>query len=196
MPTVDFAKTHKDLYTAGKTIQEVRADSATFLAVDGQGAPGGEGFQKAIEGLYSVAYTIKFTRKQQGTLDFKVNKLECVYLSEPEKTPMDQWQWRMLVRVPDEVTAKDVTEARKAIRQRKGTELPPTKRIRWKEGRCLQVMHVGPYDQVGATYRRLDEHAAEHGLTIKGPAHEIYISDPRRTAPERLKTIVRMAVAK
>jgi hypothetical protein len=194
METTDFSKTLKDLYTATRKVKEVVADSGTFLAVEAQGAPGGDAFQNAIMCLYSTVYTMKFGMKEQGTLDFKVGKLECLYLSVPGKTPMSQWCWRMLLRVPDEITAKDLTQVRKAIAERKQLDTSAVKRLRWKEGRAVQVLHVGPYDQVGQTYRQLHAYAAEHGLAVTGPAHEIYLSDPRRVAPEKLKTIVRLPV--
>jgi hypothetical protein len=194
MKTIDFGKDLKELYTAGKEVREVTAAAGAFFAVDGQGAPGGEAFQKAIEQLYATLFTAKFALKQQGTIDFKVNKLEGLYFSEPHQTPMDQWQWRLMVRVPDEVGAKELAAARKVIQQRKGLDTKAVRRIRWKEGRAVQVMHVGPYDQVEATYRRLLEYAQQHELALAGAAHEIYLSDPRRVAPERLKTIVRLPV--
>jgi len=194
MQSIDFAKTHKEFYTATRKIGEVVVPAGVFFAVDGQGRPGGEAFQHAIQCLYSIAYTVKFTLKQQGTLDFKVGKLECLYLSDPGKTPIDQWQWRVFLRAADAVTAKDLTQARKAIQQRKGLDASAVKRIRWKEGRALQVLHVGPYDQVGQTYGELEAYAKEHGLTLACPAHEIYLNDPRRMAPGKLKTIVRLPV--
>lgn len=196
METVDFSKTLKGLYSAKRKVEEVAADSGTFLAVEAQGRPGGEEFQQAIGALYSVAYTLKFACKAKGVLDFKVGKLECLYLSDPHKTAMDDWQWRMLVRIPDQVSAGEVTQTKKALRQNKGIDASAVKRIPWKEGRALQGMHVGPYDDVARTYEQLASYAQEHGFEVTGPAHEIYISDPRRTAPEKLKTIVRLGVKK
>ncbi len=196
MKTFDLEKTHKPLYTATRKIKEVPAEAGTFLAVDGQGAPGGEAFQAAFGTLYSCAYTVKFTLKMAGTLDFKIGKPHCLYLSDPCKVPMDQWQWRLLLQIPEEVTAKHLTAAKKAIREKKGLDASAARRIRWEEGRALHVLHVGPYDQVGGTYRELEAYAAEHGLKCVGPAHEIYLNDPRRTAPQKLKTIVRMPVKK
>lgn len=194
MKTFDFFKTLKDLYTARPKIKEVVADSGTFLAVDGVGAPGGEAFQQAIQALYSAVYTVKFTLKLAGTLDFKVGKLECLYLSDPKQTPMDQWKWRALVRIPDEVTARHLAQARKAVREKKGIDASQVKRLRWKEGRALQVLHVGPYQAVGSAYERLDAYAKEQGLAIHCAAHEIYLNDPRGTPPAKLKTIVRLPV--
>jgi hypothetical protein len=196
MKTVDPSEGLKDLYKATKKVRELAADSGTFFAVDGQGELGGEAFQQAIQALFSTAYTVKFTLKKQGLPDFKVGMLECLFLSDPGKTPMSQWQWRMLVRVGNEVTAKNLTDAKKMIREKKGFDAAAAKRIRWKEGSVVQVLHVGPYDQVGPTYQQLHAYAQEHGLEIKGPAHEIYLSNPCRVAPDKLKTIVRLAVKK
>ena len=196
MEVFDFSKSLKHLYTAKQPVQEVDVDAGTFLAVEGQGAPGGEAFQKAVEGLYGVAYTVKFTLKLAGVLDFKVCNLEGLYLSEPCKTPRDEWRWRLQIRVPDAVTAEHLKQARKTLIERKGLDTTAVKRIQVKAGRALQMLHVGPYDQVGPAYAQLDAYARENGLRTQGPAHEIYISDPRRAAPEKLKTIVRLPVKK
>ena len=193
MKSIDLAK---DLYTATRKVKEVAAGAGTFLAVEAAGEPGGEAFQNAIMALYSTAYTMKFALKEQGTLDFMVGKLECLYLAGPFCKPKSPWRWRLMVRIPDEVTTKDVTGTKKVLRKKKGLDNSAVKRLRWKEGRALQVMHVGPYDEVGATYEQLGVYAAEHGLKVVGPAHEIYLSDPRRVAPEKLKTIVRLGVKK
>jgi hypothetical protein len=196
MKSIDLAKDLKNLYTATRKVKEVAAGAGTFLAVEAAGEPGGEAFQNAVMALYSTAYTMKFALKEQGTLDFKVNKLECVYLAGPFCKPKSPWRWQLMVRIPDEVTAKDVTATKKVLREKKGLDNSVVKRLRWKEGRALQVLHVGPYDEVGATYEQLGVYAAEHGLKVVGPGHEIYLSDPRRVAPEKLKTIVRLGVKK
>ena len=196
MQSIDFARTLKDLYTAARKVKEVLAETGTFFAVEGEGTPGGEAFQHAIQCLFSTAYTVKFALKQQEAVDFKIGKLECLYLSDPAETPMPQWRWRILLRVADAVTAKDLAQAKKVLRDKKGLDASTVKRIRWKEGRAVQVLHVGPYDQVGQTYGQLQAYAEQHGLVTRCPAHEIYLSDPRRTAPEKLKTIVRLPVKK
>jgi hypothetical protein len=196
MKTIDLAKESRDLYTATRKVKEVVADTGTFLAVDGQGEPGGEMFQAAVQQLYSVAFTVKFTLKQAGKLDFKVNKLECLYLSDPAKTSMKDWKWRLLLRIPEEVKAGAVTGARKILRERKELDASAVKRLRWKEGRCAQVLHVGPYDELGGVYQQLESYVSANGLKAAGPAHETYLSDPRRTAPAKLRTIVRLGVKK
>jgi hypothetical protein len=196
MATIDFAKSLKDLYTAKTTVKDVNAGPGVFLAVDGQGAPGKESFQEAIRNLFNVVYTVKFACKHGGDCDFKVSKLECVYLSDPAATPMDQWQWRLLIRIPDDVSAKHVNDAKRTVKEKKGFDVANVKRLRWKEGPALQVLHVGPYDKVGVTCCQLGKFAESNGWSMDGPPHEIYISDPRMTAPERLKTIVRLGVKK
>ena len=192
METIDLAKKFKALYTAKRVPQEVVAEAGTFLAVDDRGPPGSEAFQAAIQCLFSAVYTIKFSGKQEGSLDFKIAKLECLYFSDPG-TPMTDWQWRVLIRVPDEVTAKHLAATRKALKEQKGLDISAVRRIRWKEGRAVQILHVGPYDQVGQAYEQLHAYAKQQGFELSGPAHEIYLNDPRRCAPEKLKTIVRLS---
>jgi hypothetical protein len=196
METIDFFKTHKDLYTATSKVKEVTADKAKFLAVEGQGAPGGPVFEQVIQALFSVVFTMKFTLKFAGGVDFKICRLEWLLLTDPCKTPKDQWQWRFLIRVPDEISAKDLKQAIKTVKEKKEFDASAVKLISWKEGPAVQVMHVGPYDQVGGSYEQLDAYGKVHGLTVIGPAHEIYISDPHRVAPEKIKTIVRLSVKK
>jgi hypothetical protein len=196
MNVVDFSKELKSLYTAKRKPQEVVAGSGTFLSVDGQGAPGGQAFQQAMPQLYAVAYTMKFGLREAKGVDFKIGRLECLYLSPPKETPFKQWKWRFLLRIPDEFSAKDLNTVKKMLREKKGLDTSAVKRLRWKEGRAVQVLHVGPYDEVGPVYEQLDAFAREHGLVTACPAHEIYLSDPRRVAPEKLKTIVRLSAKK
>jgi hypothetical protein len=196
MEIIDLGKQYLELYHAGKKVQEIDADRGTYLRVTGQGQPGGEDFQRAIQAIYSVAYTLKFQLKGEGVLDFKVPKLECLWdTDDVEGTPREHWKWRLQVRIPDAVTGRQVAAARKAVKAKGEVDPVLVRRASWKEGRALQIMHTGPYDQVGASYERLVATAQELGYRARGPAHEVYISDPRRTAPERLKTVVRMPVS-
>jgi hypothetical protein len=196
MEKIDFKKTLKDLYHATKTIKELVVDKGTFLSVDGKGQPGGPDFRIAFQQIFSIAYTVKFTLKMAGELDFAVPPPGCLYLDDPSKVPMSEWRWRLLIRIPDEVTTAHIREAGKAVKERRGLDTSRVKRITWKEGRCLQALHVGPYEAVGPTYERLFARADELGLASTGPCHEIYLSDPRRVAPEKLKTIVRIQFKK
>lgn len=196
MQTIDFAKELKPLYTAKKKIEEVNAERGIYLIIEGRGEPGGEAYVEAIGKLYAVAYTLKFALKAEGVVDFKVPKLECLWLfDDPEKLPREQWPWRLQIRIPDEVKSPQLRQTIKGIREKKGEDCSMVRRRSWKEGRALQVLHVGPYESLGETYGRLHSEVETLGYRERGPAHEVYISDPRRTAPERLKTIVRMPIA-
>lgn len=195
MDKIDFKKTLKELYRATKKVARVKPDEGTFLAVDGEGAPGGEAFEKAIQDLYPVAYTVKFALKKAGTIDFVVPPLEALWHDNPVEVPdMSQWRWRTMIRVPESVKTEHVREAQESILEKKGTDTSDVQLVRWEEGESLQVLHIGPYDQVGAIYEQLQSSAQLENLTLGAPGHEIYLSDPRRTAPEKLKTIVRMPI--
>jgi hypothetical protein len=191
---VDVRQAHPELYRAARKVEEVNAGRAAFLAADGVGEPGGGTYQEAIGKLYALAYTTKFSMKHAGTLDFAVPNLECLWFDDPTAKPMSQWRWRLLLRIPEEVTGQDLQRARKVLRDRKGADVSGVRRRTWTEGRAAQVLHVGPYETVNQSYKALQAYAGEHGLRCIAPGHEVYLNDPRRTLPERLKTIVRMPV--
>jgi hypothetical protein len=192
---IDFSKSHKDLYSATPKIKEVNPGSGVFLSVSAKGAPGGPAFQGAVEKLYSLAYTLKFGIAKPKDLDFKVCCLECLY-QDPCGIPKDEWEWKLMIRIPEQLSEDDLKQARKAILERKKLDTSAVKRVKFSEGRSLQVLHIGPYDQVGITYTALMEDAKRQGLAPAGEAHEIYIRDPNRVPPEKLKTIVRLPVGK
>jgi hypothetical protein len=191
---VDFRKLYPDLYRESRNIAEVRAGRGVFLAVDGVGEPGSQAYQDAIGVLYALAYTAKFTFKNAGLGDFAVPALECLYFDDPATTPKEQWRWRVQLRIPEEVSAGALSDVRKALAEKKGLDTRAVKRITWAEGRALQLLHVGPYDQVSVVYRELMAEAAARGLACTGPGHEIYLNDPRRVDRAKIKTIVRMPV--
>ena len=196
MDKIDFKKTMKALYRAASKVERVNPGEGTFFAVDGCGTPGGEAFEKAIQNLYPVAYTVKFALKNAGTIDFVVPPLEALWYDNPKDVPdMSQWYWRTMIRVPELVTGEHLREAQESILDKKGTDTSDVQLVRWEEGDCLQVLHVGPYDQVGAIYEQIHARAKAENIALQPPGHEIYLSDPRRTAPEKLKTIVRIPIA-
>ena len=172
--------------------------------IDGRGDPNtSEEYQDALQALYGVAYTLKFTlKKAEPERDFKVAPLEGLWWADEEAPTMaelqrdrDAWNWTMMIAVPDAVTAAEVTAAAEAAAKRR--ELPAAPRIRlerFAEGLAAQIMHVGPYADEAPTIERLHAFAAEQGYELRGRHHEIYLGDPRRTAPERLKTVLRHPV--
>ena len=167
----------------------------TFLSVEGRGDPEGEAFRRAIGAMYGVAWTVKMTGKAAGR-DFKVGALEGLWWGGSPGDPAARrrrWRWRLLMRVPDFVRAADVRRAAAALAA-KGRDASGVGVERFAEGRAAQVLHVGPYAAEPATLARLEAFVRDAGLGYDGAHHEVYLSDPNRTAPARLRTILRHAV--
>jgi hypothetical protein len=175
-----------------------------FLAVDGKGDPNtSASYTEAVEALYSVAYTAKFASKRTLGRDFVVGPLEGLWWADrPEvfvTRDKSAWQWRMLISLPEWITDDLVEEARRAASAKKGAAaLPALPLLRVEtlhEGTSAQLLHVGPYDDEGPALARLhDEYLAANGLRMTGHHHEVYLSDPRRARPEKLKTVLRQPV--
>ena len=194
MESIDLKKRYKELYKAKETPSQVVAPDCAFLSINGMGRPGGEAYQEAIHKLYAIAYTMKFTLKGAGILDFKIPNLECLWLSHPDEVPLDKWKWRLLIRIPDDITETHLQESRALLLEKKDITASDLKLIRWEEGPAVQILHIGPYDEVARSYRAIAEFAGTNGLQPGAIGHEVYISDPQRTSPDKLKTIVRMPV--
>ncbi len=196
---IDLFKQYKDEYKAGSQPALAELSPAQYLTIEGQGAPGGKNFEAAIGALYSMAFTIKMTRKAAGLGDYVVAKLEADWCSDDGRTldqvPQEQWRWAMMIRTPDCVKQSDLNKAVAAI-QSKGKSEAVDRVVLQKlpKGRCVQIMHVGPYDQVGRAIEQMHNFIETNSLQVSGHHHEIYLSDPRRVEPERLKTILRWRV--
>ncbi len=117
-------------------------------------------------------------------------------MDEMEGIPREEWPWQLLIRIPDQVTEADLRKARREVLERRHLDTSAVQRWTWKEGRCVQVTHIGPYDQVADSFRRLDEQAASMGLQTGCRGPEIYMNDPGRVAPAKLKTIIRLPVTR
>ncbi|HXP60421.1 MAG TPA: GyrI-like domain-containing protein [Dongiaceae bacterium] len=196
---IDLYKQHKNEYAApGKPVL-VEIKPAVYLAISGQGAPGGDQFTASIGALYGAAFTIKMTRKFAGRQDYGICKLEGQWWSDSgpdlSKAPKDQWRWNLLIRTPRFVTGEDLRKAVDVLLKRgKGEEVKQVRLETLAEGTCVQMLHVGPYDQECVTIARMKEFAENNQLEFHGRHHEVYLSDPRRVPPERLKTILRCPV--
>jgi hypothetical protein len=197
---LDLYKVHKEEYIAPKKPTFVNVKKAQYLAVSGRGAPGSEAYQSKISALYSMAYTIKMTRKFEGKEDYVVGKLEAQYWADDESADfsdirLEDFNWRLLIRTPDFIKKKDLKEAvGNLVDKGKGEGVDQVELVSLSEGKCVQMLHVGPYDQEQATIQEMLELAKAEGCTVHGRHHEIYLSDPRRVAPEKLKTILRLPV--
>jgi len=198
-PKLDLYKLHKAEYAAARKPALVELKPAAYLAISGQGSPGGQAFTASIGALYGVAFTIKMTRKFAGKQDYAVCKLEGQWWTEPEadfgKLPPDEWRWNLLIRTPDFIGAADLRQAVTALVKRgKGEEAARVRLKSLTEGLCVQMLHVGPYDKECETIAVMRAFAEKQGLALSGRHHEIYLSDPRRVPPARLKTILRHPV--
>ncbi len=199
---IDLYKLHKVEYAASKRPELVDVGPAQYLSCTGSGAPGGEAFQTAVGALYGAAYTIKMTRKHKkgAAPDYKVCKLEGVYWGpegENDFSTIDpeQWNWQLIIRTPEFISQDDLDEAIEALIE-KGKD-PAVRAVSLEtleEGRCVQMLHVGSYASEGETMAKMAEFAEANGVAFHGHHHEIYLSDPRRVAEEKLKTILRMPV--
>ncbi len=201
MKKVDLRKQLKHLYTASaKEPALVEVPKMNFLMVDGAGDPNtSTEFQQAVEALYGVAFTLKFMLKKRGEADYTVMGLEGLWWAEDMREfsieDKSNWKWTLMIAQPDFVTREHYAEALAQVGAKK--DLPALAKIRFgafEEGLCAQVMHLGPYSEEGPTIARLHQFIAESGHKLRGKHHEIYLSDPRRCAPEKMRTILRQGV--
>ncbi len=195
-PKIDLYKLHKSEYAATRKPALVETKPATYLAIAGQGAPGGDRFTASIGALYGVAFTIKMTRKFAGQQDYAVCKLEGLWWSDPpqdlSKLPLDKWHWNLLIRTPEFIGEEDRSQAVAVLLKRgKGEDVKRVRLENLDEGLCVQTLHVGPYEKEHETIAEMRAFAEKHQLQFAGKHHEIYLSDPRRVPPERIKTILR-----
>ncbi len=201
MSKIDLKKDLKHLYhPSAKEAAVVDVPPMNFLMIDGTGDPNvSVEYQKAIEALFSLSYTVKFKVKKITGVDYAVTPLEGLWWTDDPSQLADKslWKWTAMIMQPEFVTAELVTETLAAVREKKG--LAALDRVRFEtyhEGLSAQIMHIGPYDAEGPTIARLHGFIKESGYEPWGKHHEIYLSDPRRTAPEKLKTVLRQPVRK
>jgi hypothetical protein len=196
---LDLMKLHKDEYALSKEPVFVDVKPAQFLTISGTGKPGGEEFQARLHALYNVAYAIKMARKSAGSHDYKVSTLEGQWWNAPGGTwspdvPQEEWQWRLMIRTPDFVTKNEMQNAIAKLEEKKNPLIAKVRLESVTEGRCVQMLHTGPYTEEAATLRVIFEFIEANKVRPNGKHHEIYFSDPRRVKPEKLRTILRIPV--
>lgn len=171
-----------------------------FLMIDGAGNPNtAQDYRDAVETLYSVSYTLKFMAKKERGIDYRVMPLEGLWWAEDmAKFSLDDkasWQWTAMIRQPDFITQDHLDRAREQAVGKK--PLPALVHLRlasFREGLAAQIMYVGPYAAEGPTIARLHEFIRDQGHVLSGKHHEIYLGDPRRSAPQNLKTVIRQPI--
>jgi hypothetical protein len=194
---LDLYAKHKNEYVASRMPAFVRVGPAQYLAVRGKSAPGAEQFQRAIAALYNVAFTVKMARKSAGG-DYAVTKLEGLWWEPADAQPNAQtvWNWQLMIRVPPFITSKEVHDTIDSlIAKGKSEDLRYVELVPLEEGECVQILHIGPYTEEKESIGKMREFAGRVGRKFRGWHHEIYLSDPRRVKPEKLKTILRNPVS-
>lgn len=199
---VDLKKALKPFYTAPlQGWAEVDLPPCPCLMVDGTGAPGGPEYVAALGALYPAAYAVKFLSKQDLGRDYVVPPLEGLWwaddhaaYTQPDRR--DEWRWTLLLVLPDWITRDHVATAlARQAAKKPALELGRVRMDVLREGRCLQHLHLGPFAAEAAKLAQLHhEIMPGRGLTFAGHHHEVYLSDPRKTAPEKLRTILRQPV--
>jgi hypothetical protein len=202
MAKIDFKKELKHLYQpSAKEVSVVDVPDMNFLMVNGQGDPAtSPEYQEALETLYTMAYQLKFTIKaRHPELDYVLPPPEGLWWAKDmaafSMNDRDAWQWTAMIMQPDHVTQALFDEAVDKVKQKK--DLPGLGKLRFEryhEGRAVQIMHLGPYAAEAPTIQKLHAFARENGYELRGKHHEIYLNDPRRTAPEKIKTVIRQPV--
>ena len=202
MDKVDFKKTLSNLYNPKNMDWEyVDVPTMNFLMIDGQGDPNtAQAYVEAVEALYAVSYTLKFISKRELGKDYVVAPLEGLWNADDpsifRKKEKSAYKWTMMIMQPDWLKQDIISEA--IVSAVKKKELPALSKLRfgaYSEGKSLQSLHVGSYDDEAPKLLYLhDTFMPEHKLIFNGMHHEIYLGDPRKVAPEKLKTILRQPV--
>lgn len=204
----DYKKEYREFYLPPKKPSIVEVPPVRFAAVRGRGNPNEEGgeYQRALGLLYGLAYTVKMSKmgdhRMEGYFDYVVPPLEGLWWQEGAEavdlSHKEKLCWIAMIRLPEFVTEAEFRWAQEEAARKKGGDFSAAMYFAYDEGTCVQCMHLGPYDAEPATIAAMEAHARENGWRLDlGAArrhHEIYLSDPRRCAPEKLKTVLRLPV--
>ena len=204
----DFKKEYKEFYLPKQTPSIVNVPKMNYIAVRGKGNPNDEDgeYKQAIGLLYGIAFTIKMSKKGNhqidGYFDYVVPPLEGFWWQDGvigvNYADKDSFQWISVIRLPDFVTEDDFRWALKEASAKKKQDFSKVEFFSYDEGICVQCMHIGPYDDEPATVLRMHEFMEQEGyeldITDRRMHHEIYLSDARKTAPEKLRTVIRHPV--
>ena len=199
MKKIDFKKEFKHLYKpSAKKVEIVEVPKWNYLMVDGKGDPNtSQSFHDAIEVLFSLSYTLKFMiKKGEIGIDYGVLPLEGLWwaddMSSFSTNDKDEWKWTLMIMQPEFVTKELVHKAMEQVKIKKNPiALPLLKFESFEEGKAAQIMHIGPFSEEGPTIEKVHSFIEVNGSQRRGKHHEIYLSDVRRAAPEKWKTVIR-----
>ena len=195
---IDFKRELKHLYNpSAKKVAIVDVPEMNFLMIDGAGDPNtAKEYKDAVEALFAVSYALKFMVKKGKAIDYGVMPLEGLWwtddMTQFSIENKDIWKWTSMVMQPEHVTEDLVSKALEQVEKKKNPPALPKIRFEgFHEGLSAQIMHIGPYTAEGPTIEKLHNYIKGTGHELRGKHHEIYLSDPRRSAPERMKTVIR-----
>ena len=203
MKKIDLKKDLEYLYQpSASEVELVRVPKFNYLMIDGEGDPNNsQSFQEAVQALYAVAYTLKFMIKKEKSVDYPVMALDGLWwMDDMAQFSMENkaaWKWTLMILQPVVVTKSLFARALKQAMDKKG--LAAVAKIRFEpyaEGLSVQIMHIGPYAEEAPTIQKLHANARERGCELRGKHHEIYLGDPRKSKPEKLKTVIRQPIQK
>ena len=206
----DFKKEYKEFYLPKNKPQIVNVPKANYIAIRGQGNPNEEGgaYKKAIEILYAVAYTLKMSYKTDykiaGFFEYVVPPLEGFWWQDGicgvDYSKKDEFNWISIIRLPDFITRENFDWAVKTASEKKKIDCSKAEFLTIEEGLCVQIMHMGSFDDEPASLEKMDKYLEENGyekdFSDTRLHHEIYLSDPRKTTPDKQKTVIRHPVKK
>jgi hypothetical protein len=199
MRETDLVRTDQEYYSPPAKPVEVQLDEYPYITIVGEGAPGKEAHRTAIQALFSLAYAVKSAYKAKGQ-DFTIAKLEGLwwFLDESKhfgEVPPEQWQWKLLIRMPNFVTSDVFKSVKQSVLEEKNEPLQVTdnKLENFHEGLCVQMMHIGPYATEIETTNQIFAYMEAQSYIQNGKHHEIYITDVSEN-PEQAKTVLRYPV--
>jgi hypothetical protein len=204
MQKFDGKKQYSEFYSMNKDgIRLVEVPDFNYLMLDGQGDPNtSPAFKQSIDTLFSLAYTLKFSlKKSLSAIDYGVMPLEGIWwmddMSQFSLETKKDWKWSLMIMQPEFISAEQVLESTLILSKRKRLPYLPNVRFeKYSEGLCAQILHTGPFSYELVSIEKLHRFIAENGYSLTGKHREIYMNDFRKTAPERLKTIIRQPIEK
>lgn len=204
MEKIDYKKEFKHLYQpSAKEVEVVEVPQMNFLMIDGEGDPNtSQAFQDALEALYSLAYALKFMIKKGAKgIDYGVMPLEGLWwvddMAQFSIDKKDEWKWTLMIMQPELVTRELFEGTVEEVRKKKNpVSLSNIRFESFCEGKAAQIVHKGPFSEEGSTIEKVHTFIKENNYNRSGKHHEIYLSDMRKTAPEKLRTIIRQPMTK
>lgn len=202
----DFKKVYKDCYAPKPTPLKIFVPMLSFIVVQGAGNPNESAYQKALQTLYALSYTLKMSKQTKALKDYMeyvVPPLESLWWGNEDLSNKANFKWQAMIAQPDFITQELFEWAQKEVQGKKGIDCTKARLLRFEEGLCVQMLHIGSYDEETQSLAQIEEFIAHNGLqndiggmkdSLIRRHHEIYLSNPNKTPAHKLKTILRIPV--